>query len=673
MKALKRAVCPLLLLLLLASSISPGITQPDQVTFTAFSWEGLSLDMTPAQMTSALESQGYTALPARDNPQNTKRVSAYNRKTATASNKVQITEKEGVLTKFSFSEVRVGGAKNFLTVEAADEIYGRIKAGLHLQPASCRPGAKGGGICNARPASATHSNLLSVSVTQRSVKITLSSLPLAAATITANEQIASGLDAAYACFATADMASMREVHDCIQSSSNKLDKLPLQSRTQTAQAIRLDYPTLSCANVADYCEKGLSFVGRDTSLIPDCKLIAAVIERASSKPPHWAPCIDPRDDDAFFKDCVAGYSPSLVNPNRQQVASCVEVQKSYKVGVLRAQPDKKLSDVPAPDCDYVLAQTIRWRKVPETLKACLGYDPDNTAEHLMQCVSSERDFIRLKDCRGVQLAYEQRVRLANGYKPDDFYPLPCDQAEPLLAKAEQLREKRRKEAEEFARRMAEAKAIAEQARKDHVNGVQQAMKKKYADTPEGAASRTSALEKKIRGQGGAAPTSCDSPRVDGFYCPPTEEEVRLAMMRRHVQKTGLKMVNGHLLHGKLATGATVFLAMGGHPGKAMIGLELHYNEAKLIYECDRRTKHYECRFRLPFKTNYDELTQMYMDGLTSGSPFNVADFMFNLMDSTAATEDHAYKFRLDRDGLWRAEPTIEQELKDIREELEAIR
>jgi len=662
-----------LFLLFLASASSLGIAQPDQDIFTAFVWEGLSLSMTAAQMESALESQGYTVLTVNEGRQMTKRVALYQRKTATAVNKVQFTEKNGILTKFSFSEVRLGGAKNLLTTQATDEIYGRIKAGLDIQPAACRPGARGGGVCNAQPASPTHSNLLSVSVNQRSLKILLSSNPLPEATVRGNQELASGLEAAYSCFATAGMASVRELYDCIQSSSNRLDKLPPQGRGSTHRPIQLDYPTLSCAEVADYCAKGLAFVGRDTSLIPGCGVLAAVIERGTGRPIYWAACIDPRDDADFFKNCVGGYTPSLISPDRLQVASCAEIQKSYKVGVLRAQPNKKLSDVAVPDCDYVLAQAKSWRKnLPETLMACEGYDPDHTADHLMQCLSTERDFLHLKDCRGVQLAYERKVTLANGYKPDDFYALPCEQAEPLLAKAEQFREKRRKEAEELARQLAEARTRAAKAQKDHINSVKQEMASKYADTPEGVASRTSAMEKKIRAGGGAAPTSCGSPRVDSLYCPPTAEEVRLAMMRRHARKTGFRIVNGHLLHGKQPTAATLLLAIGGQAGKAMLGLELHYSEAILVYECDRRTKHYECRFRLPVKTNYDKLTKMYMDDLTSGSGFNFNDFMFNLMDSTIAVEHHSYKFRLDNAGLWRAEPTIEQQLEDLKEEVDAL-
>ena len=463
MRVSKRRSLPILTLLFLASWSPQGLAQPDQETFEAFSWEGFSLSMTSAQMTSVLESQGYTALNV--NKQTSKTVALYQRRTASTVNKVQFIEKNGALIKISFSEVKVGGAKNFLTAQAADELYERAKTGLNLEDSACTPGARGGGICLGQPASVTHTNSFSVNVSPRAVKIVLNSLPLHESVVEANRQTASGLESAYACFGTTDITSVRDIHDCMRSSSRELGKLPPQGFDQTHRPIQLDYPTLSCANVADYYRRGLSFLERDTSAIPGCEIFAAVIERATGKAPYWAACVDPRDDADSFKNCVAGYTPSLVNSNRLYLPSCEEVQRSYKIGVLSGQPDSKVRNVAVPDCDYVLAQAKSWRKeLPETLKACEGYDPDNTAEHLMKCLSSERDFLHLTDCRSVRSAYERKVTAANGYKPEEYYPLPCDQAEPLLAKAEEISEKKRKEAEEFARQLAAAKARAERDR-----------------------------------------------------------------------------------------------------------------------------------------------------------------------------------------------------------------
>jgi hypothetical protein len=663
----------ILLLLVLTGWAGSALAQPDQRTFTAFSWEGLSMSMTAAQMKSALEDQGYKPFNINENERARKIVAVYNRKTATAANKVQFIEKNGALTRLSFSETRLG-IKNQLTVQAADEIYARIRTELAIEDSACRAGVKGGGTCVAQLSTSTHDNSFNVNVNTRFVKLLLLSQPLPQSVVETHQQTATILESAYACFGPTDITSVRDIYDCIQSSSNKLANLPPRGSDRTHRPLQLDYPTLTCANVADYYRQGLSFTSSDPSAIPDCGTLAAVVERATGKPPYWSACVDPSDDAESFKNCVGGYSPSLVRGNSLYLPSCEKVQRSYKIGVLAGQPDSKFRDVAVPDCDYVRVQANSWRgELPEGLRACGGYDPDKTAEHLMKCLSSERDFLRLQDCRGVQIAYERNVTIANGYRPDTFYALPCDQAQPLLAKAEEARERKRREAEELARQLAEAKARAAKARQDHVNAVNQKMAEKYADTAEGVASRTSALEKQIRAGGGGLPGSCSSPRSTDFYCPPTAEEVRLAMMRRHVQKSGFKMVNGHLLHGKQPTIATVFLAIGGQSGEAMLGLELHYREAELVYACDRRSNYYECRFKLPIKTNYDELTKMYMDGLTAGSAFNFNDFMFNLMDSALAVEYYSFKFRLDNAGLWRAEPTLQQEIEDLREEVQSLR
>ena len=57
------------------------------------------------------------------------------------------------------------------------------------------------------------------------------------------------------------------------------------------------------------------------------------------------------------------------------------------------------------------------------------------------------------------------------------------------------------------------------------------------------------------------------------------------MMRYQSNKVGLKIITGHLMHGKKPTAATIFMMMGGQQGKGMIGMELYYKEAKLIYNC----------------------------------------------------------------------------------------
>ena len=367
-----------------------GNANPSQETVASFSWEGLSLSMSPDEFYSALEGDGYTQMRSTGTK---KKVSVYRRKTEGVLKKVQVTEKNGNIIKFSFNETRVGRRKNALTADAANEIYSNIKSKFDFDDSVCRPSPNGGGTCNVQFDSSTHKNRINVNVKPRIIKIVLSSVPFPQSVVDANQQLASGLESAYACFGTTDITSVKEIYNCIRSSSQTLSKLP-----QRNQGIRLENPTLDCPTLTDYYKKALSQAkdgsAGDTSEVPDCKTFAAVIERATGKPPYWADCIDPSDDDESFKNCVAGYAPALVNSRTLNLPSCEAVQKAYKIGVIGAQPEKNLKDVQVPDCDYVMAQAKSWRgPLPDNLKGCEGYDPDNITEHLMNCITSENEIL----------------------------------------------------------------------------------------------------------------------------------------------------------------------------------------------------------------------------------------------------------------------------------------
>ena len=109
MKLLKRTSLSILTILFLACSSIQGIAHAGQDSIRTFSWEGLSLSMTPNQMVEALENDGYTLFRVTEGK---KKISIYQRKTATGSNKVQFIEKNGALIKLIFSETRAGGKKN---------------------------------------------------------------------------------------------------------------------------------------------------------------------------------------------------------------------------------------------------------------------------------------------------------------------------------------------------------------------------------------------------------------------------------------------------------------------------------------------------------------------------------------------------------------------------------
>jgi len=726
MKLLKRTILSSLAIMFLTNFCPLAFAQRqarillDPEKFLALSWEGVSLSMSPSAIYSTLERGGYTLLQEQTGRTGRsgleKTYSTYRQETDVATNTFQIEEQGGVVTKIHFKEgkarkkakpkrklatddyatrirkkaerkkkaqstqatddkpSRIRGRakrkKNVPSKQDTDDKFERIKKSFDLEDSACKPDYKGGGKCTVNFASDTHYNSLKVSVWSIGVQITLASDPLPAQTVERKKKLAKELDLAYSCFGTTDVNSVSEIFDCMQSSSIKLSQ---GSGGGKHEGIYLNSANLSCWRMTDVYKRALGHLKKDTSLIPDCKTFAAVIEHSTGKPPLWSGCVEPRNDAEFFKNCVAGYSPSLATPRGYYLPSCNALKNPYKKGVLGAQPDSKLRDVAVPDCGFMLAAAKTWRKeLPDSLKGCDGYDPENTSEHIKKCLSSDRDVMYLRNCEHVRRAYKANVTKANGFMPEKFFEVPCEETEAVLARADEVREEMRKKAEEFERKLAEAKAKKDKARQDQIDAIKTRMATKYGDTPEGVKSRTSPLEKQIRANGGIIPKSCESPRVFGLYCPPTNEEIRLAMMRRHSEKTGFKMVNGHLLHGNRPTLLTFLSAMAGHGAKGTLGVELRYKDAQLIYKCDSKIKYYECVFRLPFETRYDELTKMYMDGLTSGSPFNINDFMMGLMDASVMAEDYSFQFRLDNSGLWRSEPTTVQRLEDLQDRMQSI-
>ena len=62
MKLLKSTIFSILAIFILISLSLPGMAQAGQDSIRTFSWEGLSLSMTPDQMVRTLKSDGYTQL-----------------------------------------------------------------------------------------------------------------------------------------------------------------------------------------------------------------------------------------------------------------------------------------------------------------------------------------------------------------------------------------------------------------------------------------------------------------------------------------------------------------------------------------------------------------------------------------------------------------------------------
>ena len=647
MKILKRSNLSILTILILTSLSLPNSAQAEQNSIKTFSWEGLSLSMTPDQMVNTLESDGYTQFRIIEG---VKKVYIYQKKSETTNNKVQFTEKDGVLTKFSFSQTRIGGKKNKLSDAQTDATYTRVKSGLDIEDSTCRAGIKGGGTCNGAPTSATHINRYNVNVTPKSTKIVLSSNLLSQAVIESNNETTDSLASAYGCLGTADIASVKDIYECIDSVAKALDVLDKAKKINRSKhmPVYLSSPTTPCWQLANFYKRGLSYLKDDADTpLPSCATFAAVIKHAAGSPAFWSGCLNEDVSDEFLKRCVDGVNASYFKLVDQRLPTCREYQTAYQTGVVAAHDTAiSISSVPPPECEHVLAFAKSLRKpLTEERLACAGYDPDKAEKHITKCLTSDSDLSRLQTCQHVQLSYRKKLMLSNyGYVPESYVPIACDQTVDLLAKAQAVRERlvakeiaRVKEFKEFK----ENEKIAYKLKKVKID---EEMALKYADTPQAVASRTSKLEKEIKASG-KVEYECKATADNNFYCPPTLEEIRLAMMRYHASLRGLKVINGDMVHGNLNAriGQSAF-------GSKYLGAELKYGEIIILRSCSRSGEFYDCYFTLDLQHYMDKKTlhlRGYSPNVTTQMQFIKRDY-------------YSYYFWINKDNLWDAKATESQ-------------
>jgi len=694
----------LLSLSLVSSQVSVAAISDESVK--NFEWQGFSLKLSAPELHKRLERDGYKISSTQNDVQRNKTTSTYKHKTSTGTYQVKFIERDGKAIKISFSERR-SGKKNTLNKQEVADLYNSLQQSLGFDKGNCKAGRNGGGSCKEDSESPSHKNTASFKVAPKSISVSIASRPIDSATVAQNDAFVSALKPAYSCYLDVDINDKNALYQCIQKSVRIFTDLRGQRPPISAshRVINLDHSTLSCSDLSSYFNvsrfyavtgylnqkeykslyygKLKSAASRNTRTespfqsstpIPDCRTFAEVIELSTGKPAYWSQCMGPGDDEDFFNKCVAGVSPLLVRHNRLTLPPCSELQRAYQYGVSGAQATKtNAGRVAVADCSVIMAAAKKTRgPLSDYLLACDDYSPQQSTQHVQACLTSDIELIRLTDCQSVRIAYERKLIKANGYRPDNYIPLSCEQTAPILVKAEDVRERKREEAAQRAIALAKHQEKIAKARREYIERINSSMTAKYADTPEGIAGRTSALEKKIKAGGGKIPTNCSSYNYSDMYCPPTAEEVRLAMMRRHVRKSGFDQINGHLLHGQQASMLTLLFAMGGQPGRASLGLELLYEDATLLNNCQRRTDHFKCLFQLPIKIRYDELTKLSMDSFSGGSAFNFNDMLFALMDSAGASEDYYFRFRLSPSGLWQAEPTIEQRLDDLQDKIDSL-
>jgi hypothetical protein len=643
MKLLKRTSLSILTILFLACSSIQGIAHAGQDSIRIFSWEGLSLSMTPNQMVEALENDGYTLFRVTEGK---KKISIYQRKTGTGSNKVQFIEKNGALIKLIFSDTRAGGKKNLRSPEAADSALESIKSKLGIDDSSCTPAAKGGGKCiGPLTSSTTHNNSFNVSVKPRALKITLTSNPIAQAIIDSKKETADGLASAYGCLGTIEINSAKAIYHCIESVSKELEVLDKAKKINRSKhmPVYLSSTTTPCWQLVNFYKRGLSNLnnGSDAGQIPSCATFAAAVKLSAGSPPFWFGCMNEDESDEFLKRCIDGVNPTYFKLVNQRIPSCKEYQLAYQSGIVASKDTViNLSAVPPPECEHVIAFAKSFREpLTEELLVCAGYDPDNAREHISKCITSDRDLWLLKTCGHVQAIYRGKIIQSNyGYLPDTYRPIACDQTKDLIAKADTVRVRLKEEAAEELRLAILRRENEENWKKGYrseeaIEAIKKAKKRyeeKYGDTPEKEATRTSKLEKEIKANGGSIKPACKALDGKNIVCPPTLEEIRLAMMRNHAKSKNMRMIDGHMLHGYLNVALVT----------------LTYGEPRLLRECwiNMRSS-YDCFFVLQIKDN-----AYYVS--VSGQLRYIKRY------------DYDYNFRIGQDGLWQAERTAWQRQKD---------
>jgi hypothetical protein len=340
----------------------------------------------------------------------------------------------------------------------------------------------------------------------------------------------------------------------------------------------------------------------------------------------------------FLKSCVDGVNPSYFKLVNQRIPPCKDYHLAYQTGIVAAGNTViDVSEVNPPDCEHVLAFAKSLREsLAEELLACAGYDPDNAEEHISKCVTSDRDLSLLRTCVHVQAIYRTKLMQSNyGYLPDGYRPITCEETTDLLAAAKSVQERlEAKVAEDLkqARLLREDRARPRKLTEEDKEVLRKAKKRyeeKYGDTPEKAATRTSKLEKEIKANGGNHKSACKALGRKNIFCPPTLEEIRLAMMRNHAKIKNMRMIDGHMLH--------------GHLNVALVTLT--YGEPKLLRDCRTRNRStYDCFFVLQIKDN-----AYYVS--VSGQLRYIKRY------------DYDYNFRI-RYGLWQAEQTAWQSQKD---------
>lgn len=207
-----------------------------------------------------------------------------------------------------------------------------------------------------------------------------------------------------------------------------------------------------CRAIWGIYRKGLMDAGVPRDQIeahrPDCSLFARAAFEITGKPAYWSACLNYQGTTPeHARTCLETFIPSYYGKDKQkgpqEAGNCEKISRDYRLALAAASPDANLPANYSPlGCEEVNRLIVAWNpQAKSKLQGCEGYSPEHSQEHLEQCLSTEgRQLARLEDCIQVRELYEKRLRESYGGLPKGYQMLRCSYAEPILAKAQAIRE-----------------------------------------------------------------------------------------------------------------------------------------------------------------------------------------------------------------------------------------
>lgn len=213
--------------------------------------------------------------------------------------------------------------------------------------------------------------------------------------------------------------------------------------------------------------------------LPSCKILAKVRKDWAGEPPSWEPCLtfDPSSIKTHMAGCLTGYLKGLKGGGRETfgprdatryLPNCEKTLDTYERALKDASMGRELPTAyERPDCALVagvlttmqtgtLAEGEEQAEIAAQWGACLDYEPENVTAHIEQCMSGHTAGI--VNCATLINVYERRLREAYGGSfPVNYIRPKCFDAADMVEAEKIAMEERRRQADEFYRRMMAAR------------------------------------------------------------------------------------------------------------------------------------------------------------------------------------------------------------------------